>query len=153
MKNKKGISPVIATVLLIVMVVIIALIVFLWFKELTQESITKFGGKNIELVCDEIDFQAEYFGGTIVLTNLGNVPIYKMKMKIYEGSRYETRFFDDNWHVDGLLQGGIHPEDVSGDITPQVTKIAIIPVLIGVSEGSEKEFTCDEKRHGKNIFP
>ncbi|MAG78897.1 hypothetical protein CMI40_00795, partial [Candidatus Pacearchaeota archaeon] len=40
--NKKGVSPVIATVLLVAIVVIIGLIIFQWFRGMTQESIIKF---------------------------------------------------------------------------------------------------------------
>ena len=35
--NKKGVSPVIATVLLVAMVIVLALIVFLWFRSLSKE--------------------------------------------------------------------------------------------------------------------
>jgi len=47
MEKKKGVSPVIATVLLIAMVVVIALIIFLWFRGLTKEAITKFDVRNL----------------------------------------------------------------------------------------------------------
>jgi flagellin-like protein len=42
-KNKMGVSPVIATVLLVAMTVVIALIVFLWFRQIGKEVVTKFG--------------------------------------------------------------------------------------------------------------
>ena len=59
-KNKMGLSPVVATVLLIAMVIIIGIIIFLWFRGFTHESITKFGVRNVELVCGDVNFQATY---------------------------------------------------------------------------------------------
>jgi len=47
MTHKKGLSPVIATMLLIAIVVVIGLIIFLWFRGMTEEAITKFDGTNI----------------------------------------------------------------------------------------------------------
>ena len=38
--NKKGVSPVIATVLLIAIVIVIGLIIFLWFRSLTKDALT-----------------------------------------------------------------------------------------------------------------
>ncbi len=79
--KKRGISPVIATVLLIAMVVVIGLIVFLWFRGMIEEEGTKFG-KNVKLVCDDVNFEASYSGGVLSILNIGNTPIYKMKIKI-----------------------------------------------------------------------
>ena len=41
-KRKKGLSPVIATVLLIGIVIALALIIFLWFRGTMKPAITKF---------------------------------------------------------------------------------------------------------------
>ena len=47
--KKRGVSPVIATILLIGIVIVIALIVFLWLRGMQQEAITKFEGMNVEI--------------------------------------------------------------------------------------------------------
>src|SRR3989344_4073857 len=75
-KSKRSVSPVIATILLIALVIIIALIVFQWMKGFTKEAITKFDGTNIELVCNDVQFEASYSNGNLVISNIGNVPIY-----------------------------------------------------------------------------
>ena len=58
--NKKGVSPVIATVLLIGIVIALGLVVFFWFRSFTQEAVTKFGGENIQLVCNNVQFEGSY---------------------------------------------------------------------------------------------
>ena len=154
MKNKRGVSPVIATVLLIAMVVVIAIIVFLWFKGISQEAITKFDGENIELACEEVYFAAEYTGGKLYITNDGNVPIYNIKIKTEgDGSHsmidINDEFSADDWPTNGLLQGGVSSGSISFD--PGAT-ITLIPELVGkTDEGSNKEHLCDEKRYGVEI--
>ena len=85
--NKKGVSPVIATVLLIGIVIALGLVVFFWFRSFTQEAVTKFGGENIQLVCNNVQFEGSYSStsttsGTLAISNTGNVPIYNFNVQI-----------------------------------------------------------------------
>ena len=147
MKNR-GLSPVIATVLLITMVIVIGLIVFFWFKGMTEEAITKFDGTNIELVCDDVYFSASYSSGQLYLSNDGDVPIYGMKIKILEDKSHRTIDLED---FEGLNQGGTF----SGDIDSEVggaEEIILIPVLIGSSEQGERTFVCNENQHGYELI-
>ena len=87
--KKKGISPVVATTLLIAIVVIIGLIIFLWMRNLVGDYGEKFG-KNIELVCEEVVLGADYSEGWIYITNDGYVPVFKLNLKIEEAGGYKT---------------------------------------------------------------
>ena len=147
--KKRGISPVIATVLLIAMVLVMALIVFMWFRGMIGNYNQKFG-KNIELNCDDILFEAEYDDttGEISILNLGGmVPIYEIELKIIKTAGYETKNLKDiaDWPTVGLNLGGAFSGDISSVITSEVTKIIVIPVLLGEVENEEETFTCDEK--------
>jgi len=147
--QKKGVSPVVATVLLVVMVIVLALIIFLWFRGLTKESITKFGGTNIELVCDEVSFSSDYSFGTLTISNLGNVPIFSMNIKITGQGSHETKEIKEisnNWPASGLRQGGIFS---SQDLTTEFSgadSVVIIPILAGSSESGEKTHVCEERQ-------
>lgn len=153
MKSKKGVSPIIATILLIALVIIIGTIVFMWFRSMTQEAITKFD-KNIELVCDDVQFDSSYStGGVLTISNLGNIPIYSMNVKMEGGGSYETNeitdtLFGTNWPEKGLNQGAV----VFGEITAEnYEKITLIPILMGINpDGETKTHTCEE-RHGQEI--
>jgi len=163
--KKRGISPVIATVLLIAIVLVVALIIFLWFKGLTQEAITKnLGGgeQNVDLVCNDVDFDASYSNNELFISNVGTVPIFNMKVKIptSSGGDYETKDLggtngiDENyayWPNKGLNQGGTFSIDISGESINSGTTITLIPVLLGKSNEGQKTFVCDEKRHGYEI--
>ncbi|MAH03424.1 hypothetical protein CMI39_01415 [Candidatus Pacearchaeota archaeon] len=149
--KKKGVSPVIATVLLVAIVVVIGLIIFQWFRGMTQESIVKFD-KNIGLVCSDVNFDTRYSANTLYITNNGNVPIYNIRIKLSGEGHHETKDITDlssSWPESGLNQGGAF----SGEIDiGNSNKITLIPVLRGESELGEKNFVCDEKQHGYELI-
>ena len=149
-KEARGLSPVIATVLLIAIVVIIALIVFLWIRGMTQEAVTKFGGKNIQLVCEEVYFEASYYQDNLYISNSGNVPIFGMNIKEIRDGTYVTkdlREASEDWPEVGLGQGGVF----SDYIPFNGNEIVLIPVLIGESSSGKKTYVCDEKQYGYSI--
>ncbi len=157
--NKRGVSPIIATVLLIGMVIVIALILFLWFKSLRGETITKFGGQNVELVCGDVNFRAEYVGNRLVISNIGNVPIYEMNVEIRSAGSHRTEKIDasgdyGNWLDYGLDVGGVFTSD---DLSQKfgsgsgVEGIVLTPILLGASEKGQKIHACDEDQNGYEI--
>ena len=149
MKNKRGVSPVIATILLIALVIIIALIVFFWMKGFTKEAITKFDGENIALVCDDVQFDASYSTGTLTISNIGNVPIYNFNIKSeYAGGHDTFNLKEKNSDFAGLSQGGIFSET----ITIEADTITLIPILLGVNKDGEQKTQACEERQGKEIF-
>lgn len=157
MKNKRGVSPVIATVLLIAIVVIIALIIFLWFRGLIKEEGTKFN-KNVKLVCPDVKFEAEYLSSTRKLNILNTeiVPIFRMKVKLIEGGSYETKDIKDiidsgSWPPMGLNEGQPFSSTIKEDEINEKTSMILIPVLLAKSSKGEKIFTCEEERDGKEI--
>ena len=152
MIKKKGISPVIATVLLVAMVIVIGLIIFAWAKGFQGEAVTKFGGENIEITCEKVSFEADYSGGTLFLSNLGNVPIFGINAKIYEAGSHVTESLDsiaNNWPDVGLPQGATFSEDLSSDFDGK-DRVVLIPTLRGTSSRGDQIHICDDK-YGKEI--
>lgn len=153
-RETKGLSPVIATVLLITLVIVIALIVFLWIRGMTQEAITKFDNRNIELVCDDVSFEASYAPGTgLYITNFGTVPIFGMKVKIIGDGSHTTIDLreNDNWENIGLNQGGIF-SDEGFSVAAGTKELVVIPVLLGESNSGRKTYVCNEKQYGYEIY-
>ena len=151
MYEKRGVSPMVATILLVAMVFVIALIVFLWFRGLTQEAVTKFD-KNAEIVCNEVAFQASYSNGVLGISNSGNVPIYDLKVKLSQASSSQTLNLRDmvsSWPQFGLVQGGAFSSNIN---TQGATQITVIPVLLGsVKSGQEKTYICNEAKYGYSV--
>ena len=153
--KKRGLSPVVATVLLIALVVVIGLLIVLWMRGMTKEAVTKFDGENIELICEDVDFDASYSAGTLSISNTeGNVPIFDLQIKIQEGSSYKTvnaRDYGDEWPGTGLNQGGIASLDIS-DATGEASKLTLIPILRGsVQSGGQKNHVCEKSSSIKII--
>jgi flagellin-like protein len=150
-KEVRGLSPVIATVLLIVIVIAIALIVFIWIRGMIGESVTKFNGKNIQLVCDDVSFDADYSGGTLYISNPGVVPIFGMNVKVVGDGSYITEDLRDKstlWPENGLNSGGTF----SDDLTFTGNELILIPILIGESDSGKKTYVCNEKQYGYTIL-
>jgi len=144
--GKKGLSPVIATVLLIGVTVMMGVIIFLWFNNMRQETITKFDGTNVESICEEVRFEASYSGGNLYISNKGNVPIYNMNLKKSGEGSYETDDLENipssNWPPQGLNQGSAFSGTINVD---GANKIKLIPILLGSSAKGEKSYVCDER--------
>ena len=152
MKNKKAISPVVATTLLIAIVVIIGLIIFLWMRNVIGDYGEKFG-KNIELVCEEVVLGASYSvsTGMLYITNDGDVPVFKLNLKIESGGGYQTAELNEiaaqstPWPEKGLTQGGTYSGDISAEAA-NADEILVMPVLIGISDkGDKKTYACGEQ--------
>ena len=157
-ESKKGISPIIATMLLIGIVVILAIIIFLWLKGFTREVVTKnlgFGEKNIELVCEDVVMTSSYDSSTTVnkvyISNNGNAPIYGVNIKrIFTDGGYDTVKVLSGEEYISIKQGKTIPLSTGTGTNTQldilnVKRIIVIPVLLGNSDsGGTKEYTCDE---------
>jgi len=148
--NKKGISPVVSTVLLIMVVIILAIIILLWSRGFIKEKILKFD-KPIENVCSEVSIKTfvndDYSFG---VSNIGNVPIYAIDLKIMKkgGSKVyrieESRGGKINVGLSNIL------EQENGDPfyinTAEDKEIKVIPILLGKNkDGAVKEYTCPEQ--------
>lgn len=151
MKKERGLQPVVATILLIAMVIIIALIVFLWFRGMKEETIVKFGDTNVKLVCGDVYFEADYYDGNLYLSNSGTVPIFGMELKEYKIGSHITKDLRElsDWPEAGLNQGGTFSGSVS--IDSGVNELVLVPVLIGETESGKKTYVCDEKQHGLSL--
>jgi flagellin-like protein len=151
-RSEKGLSPVIATVLLVTLTVVIALIVFLWIRGMTQETITKFGDQNIQLVCGQVSFDASYDQDTLYISNPGNVPIFDMNIKVMGDGSHQTldlREQSTSWPEVGLSQGGVFSD---ASLTLSGNEIILIPVLLGDSKEGRKTYACDEGQYGYQLI-
>lgn len=145
--KKRGLSPVIASVLLIALVLVLAAIIFLWARGFISEQIEKFGTP-IEDLCSDVDFDIELIstgvGFEFEIANRGNVPIYNFDIKEIKGGGSEISNFKF-----GVKKSESVKQPVS--LTTGIEKIIVYPNLIGNIRGKSinKVFTCVDK--GKTI--
>lgn len=128
MTNKKGLSPVIATVLLISIVVVIALIILLWAMSFFGEVIQK-QEKSAEQACGEVDLEASIDGDSLSITNNGNIPVYAVKIRKKTGGSINIQTEEIN-----LYAGQSNPDiKVEGEFD----EVDIIPVVLGQKKKSD----------------
>ena len=142
--KKKGLSPVIASVLMIMLVLILAGMIFLWARGFVSEQIQKFD-KPIGDVCATVNFDAVMVGNDLEIINRGNVGIRHFEVKLTKGGNTETDKFD--FGLPQIDPGQAIREPVSfmmGDIEPD--SVVIYPALLGSVRGgsTNKVFTCTD---------
>ena len=143
--KKKGLSPVIASVLMIMLVLILAVMIFLWARGFISEQIEKFD-KPINDVCATVNFDAVRVGDELEIINRGNVGIRSFDIKLIKGGDAEVAEFDfDRPQVE---PGQAIREKVSllmkDGSTPD--RIVVYPSLLGGVRGgnTNKMFTCTD---------
>jgi flagellin-like protein len=141
MNNRKGVSPVVATVLLIVIVIIIAVIIYLWARGFLLEQAQK-DGSAVELSCDDVNLDVGVFGESLELINRGNVPIYGFNIK----RRTTGEILVEDRSGTTIALGESRRIDL--DETPESgDEFNIVPVLLGETDEGRVAHICDD-RHG-----
>jgi flagellin-like protein len=137
--DKRGLSPVIATVLLIMLVFILAAIIFLWMRGFVSEQIVKFD-KPAEETCQQVEFDAELMYPTLQVVNRGNIPISGFEMKVYQD--------DGNSEIKklpiGLGEGQSLRSDFSQYGESAALRIVLSPIILGNVKDKtiNKQYTC-----------
>lgn len=134
--KKKGLSPVIATVLLVSMAVVLAGIIFVWAKSFVGEKVQKFE-EPIENACANINFDAEAYGGNLHLVNRGTVPLFGVKIYSEDGGSVI-----DEGTLESTISSG---ETATLPLSITGNNILVVPVIIGKGEsGKTGTFACGE---------
>jgi flagellin-like protein len=142
--RKRGISPVIASVFMILLVLVLATIIFLWAKGFISEQVEKYG-ENIENYCERVNFEIAKYSGNLEVKNSGNVDIRSFEIEKTLGGNTEMESFpfsvDAGQAASGFI-GDIKMED--GRVPDEVF---IYPVLVGKVRGENRNsvYTCLDK--------
>ncbi len=141
--DKKGLSPVIATVLLVSLVLVLIAIIFMWARGFIAEQVEK-GGKPAQEVCMDVSFEISNTYGynkqsvEVQVVNRGNVPIYDFDVKIIGGGESKIQSYSINADVGGAS------EVTSIPITSDMEQIVFYPMVLGSVKGKKlnKAVTC-----------
>lgn len=144
MKNKRGLSPIIATMLLVSLALVLAVIIFFWARNFIGENIEKQGQK-IELLCEEVSFKAEAYDGKVFVENLGTVPLngIEIKKKSTIGEIIKTECINEG--CTSTITAGqtfqfLLPVEISaGEV------IIVSPILLGETSSEKKSHVCGEE--------
>lgn len=138
--NGRGLSPLMASVFMILFVLVLAALIFLWARGFVSEQVEKFG-QPIEQLCGSVDFKVERVGSELEVVNRGDVNIRHLDIEMSKGGDSNVEKF--NFQIDA---GESVREEVTllmdNNVVPD--KMVAYPALIGNVKGgsSNKIFTC-----------
>ena len=142
--KKKGLSPVIASVMMIMLVLVLAAMIFLWARGFISEQIEKFD-KPIGAVCAEVNFDAVLVGDNeLEIINRGNVGIRSFDIKLIKGGTSEVAKFDFGGPQIDPGQAVKKQVTLLMDDNTEPDRIIIYPALLGSVRGknANRPFTC-----------
>ncbi len=140
--DKKGVSPVIATVLLIVITVILGGLVFVWANGFFKEGSTK-NGEPVENSCGLINFEAQYIADSksIQINNKANIPLYGFQIKTSgSGSVDVKKTLEATLGLGESISIGVSDIGTlnAGD------KIIVVPIILGERGVGSEQYTCPD---------
>ena len=145
--KKRGLSPVIASVFMILLVLILASLIFLWARGFISEQIEKFG-QPIDSLCNRVDFEVQKVQGEVgedalEVVNRGDIDIFHLDIKMFKDGNSEVSRFKFKINAGQTIKKDIYLK-MKDDNVPD--KIEIYPALLGSVKGkhSNKVFTCKD---------
>ena len=137
MKNKKGVSPVIVTVLLVAIVLVLAAIIFIWAKSFVQEDVQKFN-QPASTICSEVNLAISSDATGLKIVNNGDrVPVNKIELVVNNNGNKNIVDYPDAIDLQPQSSTTI-------DISSYGDVIGIIPVLLGTKGGQQTDYVCDK---------
>ncbi len=144
LKSKRGISPVIATILLVVIAIALFGAVYVWITSMQKDAIIKFD-TGIEQACLKVNFNVLKQGDEIQVQNRGEVALYRVQLYVKKDGSLDSLGTIPLESSSGVIGQG---ESASGEFDlAGCQQIKAVPVLLGISKktGTEKEYVCQEK--------
>ena len=136
--KKRGLSPVVATVLLIVIVFVLAALIFMYLRGFIFEQIQKFG-KPAQQVCPDVVFDANLMrdlgsSSSIVVefVNKGNVMIHHFQIKQTYGGDSQVRELDFS-----LDKGEAARSEIA--LVSGAEEINFYPLIVGQVVGQDEK--------------
>ncbi len=141
--QKRGISPVIATILLVVIAIALFGAVYAWITSMQKDAILKFD-TGIEQACLDVNFNVIKQDGKIQIQNRGEVPLYRVQLFVKESGSLDSLGTIPPESSSSVIGQG---ESAEMDYTGSCEQIKAVPVLLGISKktGTEKEYVCTQK--------
>lgn len=156
-KRKKALSPVVATILLILLAIILILIFLLFSKSFIKDVVEK-NEQHAKYSCEKVKLEAYLDTSDLYITNVGNVPVYKIAAKRIKTGSSKLTFsgvlvpnVQGTTGTNGLPPGNVADvsrSDLKIDNTglSGYTKLKVIPILLGtVKGGSTREYVCPDE--------
>jgi flagellin-like protein len=150
-RDKRGLSPIVATILLIALAVVLAGIIMIWARSWISEQMEK-GGMPADRTCEKITFAIDHSNiPKIKVVNRGSVYISGISVEVDYGFSKKITNYDVTAHPGGSSQEvSILIDRSEGD--PK--KIIVYPQIIGNVKGKtslNRAYTCTNQGQTINL--
>jgi flagellin-like protein len=144
--NKRGISPIITTILLVVIAMILAVIILVWARGFMTEKISKFipsqsEARPITEACDAVLLEPAVTGtNSISIINRGDIPLHMLGVRVTDATSGDSTIVE---YVQDLKPG--QSNEITTDASQILlgNKVEIVPILLGQSEKEGiKQYNC-----------
>lgn len=137
-KEKRGLSPVIATVLLISIVIILFVIIFLWARGFIKEAVEK-EGKSAEQACTEVDLAISLSvdNSEISMVNNGNIPIYQIELLV------KKAYTQNRETISAELTTGQSASKPIKTSIGENDEVSAVPIIVGMVKNQKTTYTCN----------
>ena len=142
---KKGVTPVIATTLLIAIVIVLAGIVFVWAQGFIGEAVQK-NNEPIDRSCERVSLDVSISRDSsgsfnLDVNNNGNVPLSALKIALNREGKVDILPIDGS----SLGVGKSRRFSLQGIYDDSVGGASILPVLRGQRGESLQDYACNER--------
>jgi len=139
LKRRRGLSPEIATILIVLLVIIFIFIIFLWARTWTGEQLTK-QGNPVDSMCGQVVYKYEILTDgdfpVLAVTNTGNIPLYGFEVRAdFDGNEKLKSYQMPLNEGDSGRKEINFGSDFSETGTPD--KLIIYPIIAGNVKGSK----------------
>jgi flagellin-like protein len=135
--KKRGLSPVVATTLLVSITLVLAVIIFFWARSFISETIEK-NGRTVDMSCEDVDFFTEIRDGKLFMQNIGSVAIYAIEIRV-EGNGEINEIGQADTTIGAGESGEFNlPEGINVGDT-----IIAVPILLGETDTKQVSYACD----------
>lgn len=160
--QKKGLSPVIATILLISIALAIAVLIFMWARSFLNEQNTKFD-EPIENACALVSFDVEVSvssgsSGSIFadVTNRGDVPIYGLELRKRGATSIESSVgvavpITGSKCTPGICNGESGRISYTDTGIVSKDKVVISPILMGTKGNQPTSHGCQGEEFEQEV--
>ena len=142
--SKKGITPVIATTLLIAIVIVLAGIVFVWARGFVGEAVQK-NDEPIERSCERVSLDVSIAQSdsdvSLDVNNQGNVPLAGFKIALDRDGSVDVLSVEGS----SLNIGTSKRFSLREIYDRSVTSASVVPVLRGKRGESVQDYVCNER--------
>jgi len=158
-RGKKGISPIVATVILISLVITLSILVWIFLSGFIKELVVK-EEKSVDTICfDEVEISVQVKDlkkNEVIVSNDGNVPLVGVNIEVR--AKREAKLKNPaklRFYSCGLESGQVSTElcafdtlqDFGLTLINACDKVTVTPVLLGIGEksGEHVRTPCETK--------